>query len=72
MNKSELYAQDLNGVTWRKSSHSEVDMSECVTVADLPGGAKAVRDSKNPDLAPLRFTAREWAAFIAGIRDGEF
>lgn len=72
MSKSELYAQNLNGVTWYKSSYSEVDMSECVTVADLPGGAKAVKDSKNPDLAPLRFTASEWEAFIAGVWDGEF
>jgi hypothetical protein len=31
-----------------------------------------VRDSKNPTGAALMFTATEWAAFIAGVRAGEF
>ncbi|MER7805838.1 DUF397 domain-containing protein [Streptomyces sp900116325] len=41
-------------------------------VADLGGGAVAVRDSNNTDLPPLRFTAKEWAAFRDGVRKGEF
>ena len=32
----------------------------------------AVRDSKDRDGPVLRFTAHEWGAFLAGVRDGEF
>lgn len=56
---------------WRKSTYSSDD-GNCVEVADLDGGARAVRDSKNPDGGHLTFTGSEWAAFTAGIRDGEF
>jgi hypothetical protein len=31
-----------------------------------------IRDSKNPDAAPLRFTNAEWDAFVAGVEAGEF
>ncbi|OHV64173.1 DUF397 domain-containing protein [Pseudofrankia sp. BMG5.36] len=62
---------DLSQATWRKSSHSSGD-SQCVEVTPLPDGGRAVRDSKDPDGAVLRFTAAEWAAFLAGARDGEF
>lgn len=30
-----------------------------------------IRDSKNPDQAPLRFTHAEWQAFVDGMRAGE-
>jgi hypothetical protein len=72
MDKTELYARDISGVTWRKSRYSEVDMNECVEVTELGDGAVAVRDSNNPGRPDLRFTASEWAAFIDGVRDGEF
>jgi hypothetical protein len=32
----------------------------------------AVRDSKDPAGPVLTFTAPEWSAFLAGVRDGEF
>jgi hypothetical protein len=35
-------------------------------------GQYFVRDSKVPDLPSLRFTAAEWAAFIDGVKRGEF
>jgi hypothetical protein len=72
MDKTELYARDISGVTWRKSRYSEVDMNECVEVTELGDGAMAVRDSNNPGRPDLRFTASEWVAFVAGVRDGEF
>lgn len=59
---SELYAYDLSNATWRKSSASGAE-NNCVEIANLPGGAKAVRDSKNPQNGLLRFTAPEWAIF---------
>jgi hypothetical protein len=31
-----------------------------------------MRDGKNPDGPVLVFTPGEWAAFTAGVRDGEF
>jgi hypothetical protein len=35
-------------------------------------GSMAVKDSKNPDGPALIFTAREWPAFIEGVKLGEF
>lgn len=69
--KADLYAQDLADSIWRKSSTSGAE-HDCVEIAELPGGARAVRDSKNPERAPLRFTASEWAAFRAGVIANEF
>ena len=40
--------------------------------AFLPDGDVAVRDSKDRDGPVLRYTPREWRAFIAGVKDGEF
>jgi hypothetical protein len=59
-------------LTWRKARKSSADGSNCVEVADLPGGGRAVRDSKNPGGAMLTFTASEWDAFLDGAKNGEF
>ncbi len=72
MDKTALYARDLSGTQWRKSSFSNDIEFECVEVADLGDGAVALRDSTDHTREPLRFTAREWAAFTAGVRDGQF
>ncbi|MGW0880446.1 DUF397 domain-containing protein [Streptomyces sp. NPDC002671] len=68
--KSDLYAVDLATAVWRKASASGGE-GNCVEVAQLPSGARAVRDSKNPGREPLRFTASEWAAFREGVIAGE-
>jgi hypothetical protein len=68
--KAELYAHDLSAATWRKASASGGE-GNCVEVTDLPGGGKAVRDSKRPDLKPMRYTAAGWSAFCEGVIAGE-
>ncbi|MGA9310917.1 MAG: DUF397 domain-containing protein [Pseudonocardiaceae bacterium] len=72
MSKAELYARNISGAVWRKSSRSEIDMNECVEVAFLDDGAVALRDSTSRHRPELRFTAEEWSAFTAGVRGGEF
>jgi hypothetical protein len=62
---------DLPSATWRKNSRSN-QAANCVEVADLDGGHRAVRDSKNPTSPALTFTAAEWAAFTTGVRGAEF
>ncbi|MFF7214694.1 DUF397 domain-containing protein [Streptomyces sp. NPDC008238] len=69
--KADLYRRDLAEARWVKSSKSPY-RETCVEVAELAGGAVAIRDSENADLPPLRFTAEEWTAFREGVRDGEF
>lgn len=69
--KADLYAHDLSDSVWRKASASGAE-HDCVEIAELPGGARAVRDSKNPERPALRFTATEWAAFRAGVIANEF
>ncbi|WTX01099.1 DUF397 domain-containing protein (plasmid) [Streptomycetaceae bacterium NBC_01309] len=60
---------DLLGPTaepaWRTSSYSAGE-GQCVEVADLADGA-AVRDSKRPGSAHLRYRARCWTAFQEAI-----
>jgi hypothetical protein len=62
----------MEHLTWRTSSYSSGQGGNCVEIADLPNGARAVRDSKNPDGGRLMFTATEWSAFTAGVKSGEF
>ena len=55
---------------WRKSIIS--DTGGCVEVA-YADGAVGVRDTKAQGIGPiLEFNEREWRAFIAGARNGEF
>jgi hypothetical protein len=56
---------------WRKSTASNPS-GACVEVAALPGGDVAVRNSRHPSGPALVYTRAEIAAFLAGVRDGEF
>ena len=54
---------------WQKSSYCGT--SACVEVSQT-SDAVLVRDSKNPQVAPLAFTTDEWVAFVQGVKAGEF
>ncbi|MEV6864928.1 DUF397 domain-containing protein [Streptosporangium subroseum] len=58
-------------LAWRKSSQS-AQQDNCVEMAHLPDGGRAVRDSKDPNGLILRFTSSEWQAFIGGVKNGAF
>ena len=60
---------DLARAMWRKSSRSGAN--GCVEVA-LDPAEVAVRDSKHREGPVLCFNAKEWEAFLAGVRNGEF
>ena len=57
---------------WFTSSFSGGNGNGCVEVAFRPGGEVAVRDTKNRALPPHHHTAAGWAAFLDGVRAGEF
>lgn len=63
---------DLSHADWRKSTHSAPQNDNCVEVARNLPGIIAVRDSKNPQGPKLILSPHEWAAFINGIKSGEF
>ncbi|GAA4543552.1 DUF397 domain-containing protein [Pseudonocardia xishanensis] len=43
----------------------------CVAVGRTAEGY-AVADTKDGSARPLEFTVDEWAAFVAGVKNGEF
>jgi Domain of unknown function (DUF397) len=57
-------------LSWVKSSYSGGSGGNCVEVAALPDGGRAVRDSKDPGGPVLAFAAGHWEAFVRGIKDG--
>ena len=58
-------------LVWRKSTASNPS-GNCVELAELAGGDIAVRNSRHPGGPTLVYTRAEIAAFIAGVRSGEF
>lgn len=64
-------ADEIESLTWRRSSFCDNSSGNCVEVAELRG-AFAVRDSKDPDGGVLVYTAGEWSAFRDAVKAGEF
>lgn len=58
----------MDSLTWVKSSYSGAQGDNCVEVAMLPDGSRAVRDSKDPGGPVVRFTSAQWRAFTDGLR----
>ncbi|MEU1597273.1 DUF397 domain-containing protein [Streptomyces sp. NPDC005708] len=64
--------QNTESLTFVKSSFSGGN-GACVEVAVTADGGRAVRDSKDQGKGPIhRYTHAEWAAFVAGVKAGEF
>jgi Domain of unknown function (DUF397) len=59
-----------NPLSWRKSSYSTE--GNCVEVAPFPDGNIAIRNSKHPTSGVTVFTRDEMAAFLQGVKAGEF
>ena len=64
-------AGELSVARWRKSRASNPSGC-CVEVAELAGGAIAVRNSRHPSGPALVYTRAEITAFLTGVKNGEF
>jgi hypothetical protein len=62
---------DLSRIEWRKASYSANGGGNCVEVGTA-GRVVAVRDSKDPGGPRLVFAPKEWQAFVAAVKAGEF
>ena len=62
---------DETWTTFRKSSHSGAANNNCVEVA--VGTDKVVVSETNaPQGTERTYTPEEWAAFVGGVKDGQF
>lgn len=66
-----MTAPDLTTVLWFKSSFSG-NNGDCVEAAALDDGRIAVRNSNHPGDGVVFFTRAEMAAWIEGVKHGEF
>jgi hypothetical protein len=63
---------DLPEVVWQKSRRSNPS-GNCVELALLPAlVGVAMRNSRDPDGPALVYTVEEIAAFLGGVREGDF
>lgn len=60
---------EQDSIPWRKSTAS--GGGECAEVAFV-GESVRMRHSQDPSGPMLTFSQSEWAAFLVGVRGGEF
>jgi hypothetical protein len=63
---------EIDDASWVKATASSAKIDGCVVEVAFVGPAVLVRDSSDPIGPVLVFTVDEWAAFLAGVRAGEF
>jgi hypothetical protein len=67
-----ILTEDSVCTTWIKSSFSTYN-GTCVEIAQLSNNRVGMRDTKDHGSGPvLTFSQREWNAFLAGAKAGEF
>ncbi len=73
MDRENIAIKGLNK-NFKKSSYTTIAGNPaCVEVSRPNGDIILVRDTKEKGKGPnLSFNAREWNAFIKGVKDGEF
>jgi Domain of unknown function (DUF397) len=65
-------SKNATRTTWIKSSLSTYN-GTCVEIAQLSKNRVGIRDTKDHGRGPiLVFSQREWSAFLAGAKAGEF
>lgn len=62
-------AESTGPLDWRRARHCSG--GSCVEVAK-DGDRYLIRGTRHPGSSPLQVDADEWAAFVAGIKDGDF
>jgi hypothetical protein len=65
-----VYEPEHGSLAWRKSTASDSG-GNCVEVA-VGGDSVYVRNARDRGGPMLRFLHHEWAAFLAGVHNGEF
>ncbi|MFM9612685.1 DUF397 domain-containing protein [Streptomyces sp. V2] len=58
----------LSTADWRKSSYSNSDGGACLEFAANLPSLVPVRDSKDPSLGALLFTAASWNTFVDSVK----
>ncbi|QNP71731.1 DUF397 domain-containing protein [Streptomyces roseirectus] len=64
----EVSADLLGTADWRKSSYSNSDGGQCLEFAPNLPSLVPVRDSKDPSLGALLFTAGSWNTFVDSVK----
>lgn len=57
----------MSDLKWVKSSYSGGSSANCVEIAELSDGGRAVRDSKDPEGPVLTLTDVQWAELIKSV-----
>lgn len=70
MNRDQSTHEVALEAVWRKATASGA--GDCVEVAKVGRDEVLIRNSFAPDGAVLAFNGAEWAAFLDGVRAGEF
>lgn len=72
MQSNNAVPADLLGPVVSRKSEASNPRGDCLELARVAGGAVAVRNSRDPHGPALVYTPAEIAAFLAGVKAGEF